>query len=242
MFLFHLKHILWHMPHGIFLHATPKSSNKYSLLYRASTSSTLSHNILCCNHTLVLFSDFFASAKSIHCNFYLLKTTAFPLLGKPPENSGTYYYAKNQRLARNNINNTQCASPKVLPPNQWCSTIHWRSGGTNDSSGASSDRQSSCTSHDFSPVTKSTPHKISLVKPDHLLKHIKSTWNSRSYATSCTSPCHRWWSTSHDLRPFARSCLINLLSITILLLLSPNRLGTDIYLNKPNDFCTSYQQ
>ena len=33
---------LWHMPHGIFLHTAPKSSNNYSLLYRASTSSATS--------------------------------------------------------------------------------------------------------------------------------------------------------------------------------------------------------
>ena len=102
------------MPHGIFLHAAPKNSNNYSLLYRASTSSTPSRNILRCNHPLVLFSNFCASTKSIRCNSYLLRTTAFLLLGKPPENSGTDYYAGNQLLPRNHINNTQRTSPKVL--------------------------------------------------------------------------------------------------------------------------------
>ena len=47
-----------------------------------------------------------------------------------------------------------------------------RSKGTNDSSGASSDRRSSCTSHDFRPVTKSTLCKtsimnISILSPTH---------------------------------------------------------------------------
>ena len=53
--------MLWHMPHGIFLHAAPKSSNNYSLLFRASTRSTGTCNILHCNRPLVLFSYFCAS-------------------------------------------------------------------------------------------------------------------------------------------------------------------------------------
>ena len=44
------------------------------------------------------------------------------LLGKPPRNSGTDDYARNQLLARNRTSNTQCTTPKVLAPHQRC----WR--------------------------------------------------------------------------------------------------------------------
>ena len=165
------------MPHGIFFHAASKSSNNYSLLYRTSTSSTLSCNILRCNHPLVLFSNFCASTKSVHCNSYSLRTTALLLLGEPPENSGTDYYARNQLLERNNTNYTQRTSPKVLAPNQGCPTIHRRSEGTNDSSGASSDLRSWCISRNFRAVTKSTLCKISLVKNSTLSHANHSSWN-----------------------------------------------------------------
>ena len=52
----------------------------------------------------------------------------------------------------------------------------------------------------------------------------------RTNATSSASSYRRWWCTSRDLRPFARSTLIDLLGITILLCLSPNKLGMAIYL------------
>ena len=151
------------MPHGVFLHAAPKSSNNYSLLYKSYISSTPSRNILRCNHPLFLFSDLCAFTKSIRCNSYSLRTTAFLLLGKPPENSGTNYQARNQPSHKNSIASTQCTSPKVLAPNQGCSTIQWRSEGTNDSSGSSSDYRSWCLSHNFRPVTKSTLCKTFLM-------------------------------------------------------------------------------
>ena len=259
------------MPHGIFLHAAPKSSNNYSLLYRASTSSTPSRNILRCNHPLVLFSNFCTSTKSIRCNSYLLRTTAFLLLGKPPENSGTDYYARNQLLAWNHINNTQRTSPTVLAPNKLCSTIHRRSKGTNDSSGASSDLRSWCTSGNFCALTSQRTASIPLWKFQYFLMQIthpetlinnftteNDFWlritlttlsatdqrcqhhiqgalplkknSEQNNATYGASSYHQWWCTSRDFRPFARSILIDLLCITILLLLSPNKLGMDIYL------------
>ena len=49
-------------------------------------------------------------------------------------------------------------------------------------------------------------------------------------ATSSASSYRRWWCTSRDLHPFARSTLIDLLGITILLCLSPNKLLMAIYL------------
>ena len=131
-----------------------------------------------CNHTLVLFSNFCASTKSIRCNSYLLRTTTFLLFCKPPENSGTDYFTRNQLLARNNINNTQRTSPKVLAPNQGCSTIYRRSKGTNDSSGASSDLRSWCTSRNLHALTKSTLRKTSLMKTSILSHANHSSWNS----------------------------------------------------------------
>ena len=115
---------VWHMPQGVSLHDAPKSSNDYYLLHKSSNNTSPSRNILRFNHSLVLFSDLCASIKSIRCNSYLLRTAAFLLLGKPPENSGTNYYARNQPLARNNIDNSQRTSPKVLAPNRGCSTVH----------------------------------------------------------------------------------------------------------------------
>ena len=47
--------------------------------------------------------------------------------------------------------------------------------------------------------------------------------------SSSSSYCRCWW-TSRDLRPFARSILIDLLGITILLCLSQSKLGMAIYL------------
>ena len=151
------------MPHGIFLHAAPKSSNNYSLFYRAS-SSTPSRNILHCNHPQVLLSDLCDSTKLTRCNSYSLKTTAFLLLGKPPENSGTSYYARNKLLTKNNIDNTQRTSPKLPAPQQGCSTAHKRIWGTNDSSSASYDNQSWCPFHNLPLATKSTLCKTFLIK------------------------------------------------------------------------------
>ena len=132
---------MWHVPHGVSLHAAPKFSNAYNLPYQPSTNNAPSRNILRLNHPLVLL-DLCASTKSFRCSSYLLRTTALLLLGKPPENSGTNYYARNQLLAKNNIDNSQRTSPKVLAPNRGCSTFHRRSKGTNDSSGVSSDLRS----------------------------------------------------------------------------------------------------
>ena len=52
--------------------------------------------------------------------------------------------------------------------------------------------------------------------------------NTSLHATSCTATT--LWSSSHDLRPSARSHLSDPLSINNLLCLSPNMLGMDIYL------------
>ena len=49
------------MPHGISLHAAPKSSNIYQLLYKCSTKHIPSRNILHCNHPLVILSYLCAS-------------------------------------------------------------------------------------------------------------------------------------------------------------------------------------
>ena len=48
--------------------------------------------------------------------------------------------------------------------------------------------------------------------------------------SSSASSYRRWWCTSRDLCPFVGSILINLLGITILLWLSPNKPGLSIYL------------
>ena len=64
------------------------------------------------------------------------------LLGKPPRNFGTNYYARNQLLAKNNISNIRRTTPKVPAPQQGCPTAHTGSEGTNDSSIASSDLRS----------------------------------------------------------------------------------------------------
>ena len=45
------------------------------------------------------------------------------------------YYARNLLLAKNNTDNTQHTSPKVLAPNRGCSTVRRRSKGTNESLG-----------------------------------------------------------------------------------------------------------
>ena len=102
------------------------------------------------------------------------------LLGKPPGNFGSNYFARNKLLARNSTNNTQRTTPKVLAPHQECFTAHRRSEGTNDSYSTSSDHQSWCVSHDFRPVTKSTLCKTSPMKTS-ILSHayqvtIKLWW------------------------------------------------------------------
>ena len=168
---------LWHMPHGVFLHAAPNSNN-YSLLYKSSTSSTPPRTILRCNHPLVLFSDLCALTKSIRCNSYSLRTADFLLLGKPPENSGTNCQARNQPSHKNSIANTQCTSPKVLAPNLGCSTIHWRSEGTNDSSGASSDHDRDALLTTSVLLTSQLSGKPSSWTLQYFLMHIKSPWNS----------------------------------------------------------------
>ena len=176
-----------HMPHGVFLHAAPKSSKDYYLLYKPSTNNAPSRNILHFNHPLVLFSDLCASTKSILCNPYSLRTTAFLLLSKPHENSGTNYYARNHLLAKNNIDNTQLTWPKLLAPNQGCCTIHRRSEWTNDSSGISYDLLSWCISRNFSAITKSTLRKTSLVKTSILSYAYHSCWNSQNNFI-----CRKW--------------------------------------------------
>ena len=152
--------------------------------------------------TLLLFSDLCTSTNPIRCNSYSLRTTAFLLLDKPPENSGTYYYARNQVLAKINIDKTQHISPKVLAPRQGCSTTHKRIWRTNDSSSASFDHQSWCPSHNLRPVTKSTLCKTFLMKTSqlsHAYQVTQKLWwklcyrdvilatNNINY-TRCTSP------------------------------------------------------
>ena len=117
--------------------------------------AALLHATSCTATTLFLFSDLYASTKPIRCNSYSLRTTAFLLLSKPPENSGNSYYARILLLAKINIDITQHTSPKVPAPQQGCSTAHKRIWGTNDSSSASFDHQSWCPSHNLRPVTKS---------------------------------------------------------------------------------------
>ena len=56
------------------------------------------------------------------------------LLGKPPGNFGTNYYARNQLLAKNSISNTQRTTQKLPAPQQGCSAAHRGSEGTSDSS------------------------------------------------------------------------------------------------------------
>ena len=60
----------------------------------------------------------------------------------------------------------------------------------------------------------------------------------RTTVTSSSSSYRRWWCTSRDLQPFARSILINLLGITILLCLSSHKPRMAIYLVKQMLFLT----
>ena len=160
----------------------------FMLLPRAATSTICStnvllnnissRNILHFNHPLVVSSYPCASTKSIRCNSYLLRTTAFLMLGKPHENSGTNFYARNQLLAKNNTDYTQRTSPKVLPPNQGCPTVLKRSEGTHDSSCTSSHLRSWCISRNFRAITKSTLRKTSLVKTSIPSHAYHSSWNS----------------------------------------------------------------
>ena len=53
--------------------------------------------------------------------------------------------------------------------------------------------------------------------------------SEQTNTTSDASSYRRWWCTSPDLRPSARSFLIDLLGITNLPSLSPNKLGMPIY-------------
>ena len=187
------------MPNGILLHTAPKSSNNYTLCSTELLLAALLHATSCAATTLFLFSDLRASTKPICCNSYSLRTTAFLLIGNPPENSGTSYYARNQLLAKINIDNTKRTSPKVPAPQQGCSTAHKRICGTNDSSSTSSDHQSWCPSHNLCPLTKSTLCKTFLMNSS-LLSHayqitLKLWWNfySRNFvlATNNTNYTQR---------------------------------------------------
>ena len=68
----------------------------------------------------------------------------------------------------------------------------------------------------------STAHKSAI---HALRRNPEQTTASSSASSYC-----QWWCTSRDLRPIARSTLINLLGITNLLCLSPNKLLMPIYL------------
>ena len=180
------------MPHGITLHLALKNSN--CTIFSEELLHTWQHQLL----LIATSSRPFKKALlhfSCHCwctisqppCLYLVHSqqlsfnedSSLFLLGKPPGNLGTNYYAKNQLLAWNSTSTTQHTTPKVPAPHQGCSTAHRGSEGTNDS--------------------------------------------------SSTSYCWRWCS-SRDLRSFDRSILINLLGITILLWLSPNKPGMTIYI------------
>ena len=65
--------------------------------------------------------DFRASTKSIRCNSHSMTTPAFLLLGKPPTNPDTNYYARNRRLARNSTSWTQSTRRSISAPHQRCS-------------------------------------------------------------------------------------------------------------------------
>ena len=76
---------MWHMPHGISPHTPPKSSNVYYLLYKCSTEQHLftQHLALQPHSGPLLMPLRLYQVYSLHS--YLLKTTAFLILGKPPE-------------------------------------------------------------------------------------------------------------------------------------------------------------
>ena len=100
------------------------------------------------------------------------------LLGKPPEDSGTIYYAGNQLLAKKSISNTQRTTPKVPAPQQGCSTSH-----------RGSEELTTLLAllliTDRDPFLKTSvplPSQLS-AKPSswrlrYFLMHIKSPWNS----------------------------------------------------------------
>ena len=168
------------MPHGITLHLTLKNSNYFYLLWRCSTNlpastaagpncnycSSQHHHVLSSGPSfaqllalllpsLMHFSQLphLYQVHSLQLSFN--EDYSLLLLGKPPRNLGTNYYARNQLLARNSTSNTQCTTPKVLAPHQECSIAHRGSEGTNDSSSTSSDHRSWCVSDDFRPFSRS---------------------------------------------------------------------------------------
>ena len=111
--------------------------------HHAPPAGPLSGNFLrsschhcCTSHNLRAFT------KSIRCNSYSMKNTAFLLLGKPPRNPGTNYYARNRLLARNSTSKTQSIHRSISAPHQRCSANSQDLKGTNDSSRASSDQRS----------------------------------------------------------------------------------------------------
>ena len=90
---------VWHMPHCIFLLATPRNGNIYCLLSEQPSS----HDFHATSCALLPFSNFCASTKSTRCISPSGKIS-LSSLGKPPENSGICFYARIRLLARNNIN------------------------------------------------------------------------------------------------------------------------------------------
>ena len=167
------------MPHGISLHITPKNSNSYYLLWGSSNnlpaSTTTGPSYKPALHIIIMPLQqalFYANSRPSPALTNALLTTSAPLPSpftatliqwsrqssptwQATRNLGTDYYARNQLLARNSTNNTQCTTPKVLAPHQWCSTAHRRSEGTNDSSGASSYRRCWCPSRNLCPFDRS---------------------------------------------------------------------------------------
>ena len=95
-----VAHATWH-------HSSCHSQERQQLLsaLRAAFLSPLSRNILRLILPLLLFSNFCASTKSTRCNSHQLTGDRVSLssLGKPPENSGTSFYARIRFLARNSI-------------------------------------------------------------------------------------------------------------------------------------------
>ena len=194
---------VWHMPHGITLHLTPKNSNSYHLLWNYSTNlpastttglaaSTAHHNITSLRmgplaHNFLRFScqccPLFTTSVSLPCplSARLLhwRLQYFLLHIKPPWNFDDNFIAEIDFWL-------------------WIALID--------------------TAHPQVHFSSSEKCQASSQK-----NPVQTT------ATSGTS-YDRWWCTSRDLRPFAMSILINLFGITILLCLSPSKLGMAIYL------------
>ena len=70
---------------AFFLMPLPRAATSTICSANVLLNNILSRNILHFNHPLVLFSYLCVSTKSIRCNSYLFKTTAFLILGMPHE-------------------------------------------------------------------------------------------------------------------------------------------------------------